>query len=384
MDAILIALNSEVEFDQSLNALWHFVRPGGCICFEDVPTYSNQSGAWKRTETGYSRIAHSTSWLAPETALIFAQHDSFLADTAAGLWQQFSGNISSLRRTHLPKRHTHVLVLRKRAIPRSSPVRVLSGSTAMRGDKTVPQLPMAHANKLSLEELALRYGTDKSHDDHKYTDLYALLFDRIRANVTNITEIGVMAGQSMQVWNDYFPHAQVWGVDNWVKSETRRHLAGMTYSASAPTQRLHLLSANSQSAHDVVKLGFARGSMDIIIDDGAHKPECNEKTLLAFWPYLRLGGLYVIEDVVTGGDARGQFVEALGTTWSQPGRSRLLHDTERLQPDTRAIFTQNNIFLADTTVGHRNFAALARSVPSKWFRNRVDHNTHLIVIQKCV
>ena len=65
----------------------------------------------------------------------------------------------------------------------------------------------------SLEQLAFRYGTDKSHDDHKYTDLYASLFDPIRLSAKNITEIGIMTGQSIQLWCSFFIHATIWGVD---------------------------------------------------------------------------------------------------------------------------------------------------------------------------
>ena len=65
----------------------------------------------------------------------------------------------------------------------------------------------------SLEELAYYYGTDKSHDDHKYTDCYAALFDPIRTSARNVTEIGIANGQSLQVWHDYFAHAHIWGFD---------------------------------------------------------------------------------------------------------------------------------------------------------------------------
>ena len=64
----------------------------------------------------------------------------------------------------------------------------------------------------SLEELAYRFGTDKSHDDHKYTDLYSMLLDPIRDRVQNMTEIGVAAAQSLEMWHTYFPHALVWGI----------------------------------------------------------------------------------------------------------------------------------------------------------------------------
>ena len=59
----------------------------------------------------------------------------------------------------------------------------------------------------SLEELAYYYGTDKSHDDHKYTDCYAALFDPIRHSARNITEIGLAQGQSLQVWHGLLPSA---------------------------------------------------------------------------------------------------------------------------------------------------------------------------------
>ena len=65
----------------------------------------------------------------------------------------------------------------------------------------------------TLEDLAYRHGTDKAHDDHKYTDLYALLFDPMRSTLHNFTEIGIAAGQSLQMWYDFFPNAHIWGVD---------------------------------------------------------------------------------------------------------------------------------------------------------------------------
>eukprot|EP00966_Prymnesium_polylepis_P008630 199095-Prymnesium_polylepis.1 len=71
---------------------------------------------------------------------------------------------------------------------------------------------------MDLEGLAYHYGTDKSHDDHKYTDLYSALLDRGRLSAANVTEIGIMSGQSMQLWHDYFPRAQIWGADNWIRS----------------------------------------------------------------------------------------------------------------------------------------------------------------------
>jgi hypothetical protein len=40
-----------------------------------------------------------------------------------------------------------------------------------------------------LEKLAYKYGTDKSHDDHKYVDVYNMLFQHYRHKVHNMTEV---------------------------------------------------------------------------------------------------------------------------------------------------------------------------------------------------
>merc|ERR1740121_789990 len=39
------------------------------------------------------------------------------------------------------------------------------------------------------------------------------------------------------------------------------------------------------------------GSVDVIVDDGAHDPVLQGKTLTSLWGYLRDGGLYMIEDL---------------------------------------------------------------------------------------
>merc|ERR1712079_816925 len=68
----------------------------------------------------------------------------------------------------------------------------------------------------SLEALMYEFHTDKARDDHKYSDLYGMLFDPIRHRVSNVTELGVMAGQSLKVWHEYFANARIYGIDIFV------------------------------------------------------------------------------------------------------------------------------------------------------------------------
>ena len=90
-----------------------------------------------------------------------------------------------------------------------------------------------------------------------------MLFDPIRLKVQNVTEIGVASGQSLQMWNDYFPHAQLWGFD----------LATSKCNRACPKKfrnrpRVNLRWGNSCNPRHVDRANFANESMDLIIDDG--------------------------------------------------------------------------------------------------------------------
>ena len=148
-----------------------------------------------------------------------------------------------------------------------------------------------------LERLAFHFGTDKSHDDHKYTDLYAMLFAPLRTHARNITEIGIAAGQSLWLWNDYFPQAHIWGIDI-APNQLREQRPA--FKANAP--RVHLLLGDVTNPSEVESFGFSLESMDVIIDDGPHSSGPNERILVNMWPYLKPGGYYCVEDVQTGID----------------------------------------------------------------------------------
>lgn len=186
MDVVVIA-SVHIEMEQAMLTFWPYVRPGGCLCIEDVPVYSNSSGFPQRADAGWSPIAHAPWSLQPEVARILEEHDDFLVDVLRGM---------RLSAKQPPTRNnTHMLVVRKRTTGRSPVILRHSGVTAMQDAKVSAQLPWNRSQAMDLEALAFYYGTDKSRDDHKYTDLYALLFDARRHSVLNMTEIGIMSGQ---------------------------------------------------------------------------------------------------------------------------------------------------------------------------------------------
>ena len=134
-----------------------------------------------------------------------------------------------------------------------------------------------------LEALAYKYGTDKSKDDHKYVDLYESLFQSKRRHIKNMTEIGVSAGQSLQMWDDYFPDAEIHGIDILIDDKVRSNLNNR--------KRIHLYQSDGTVESDVEKLKFYSSTMDVIIEDGPHTRESQEKFLKLFWKFLKPNGL---------------------------------------------------------------------------------------------
>ena len=382
-----------------LRIAWPAVKIGGRVCFENIQTKRNTSNQLHTSLTGSTDLQRQArqSSLPPTIASIFQEHDSFLIDTLRGLRQRLNGQVQSQQLA--PLAHTHVLVLRKRLMPRHRRVSVLMGKVAMKdmdASRLVEEMSKLNVvmreqegsvvraatdaqtpSTASLEDLAYAVGTDKQHDDHKYTDFYAALLDETsRRTAHNVTEVGVMYGQSMVLWNEYFSQAHIWGFDNWIRQSVRTLLRRLP--------RVHYQWCNTLDTRSLCgnAIKLEQQSMDLIIDDGAHKPEANERTLSNFWPLLRQGGYFVIEDVLTGGNQAGQFV-GMPANWSAQGSCAIAHDPRyRLMPGTVRRLQENPAFLVDTTIGHRALGKFQREVSPKWFKDDIDHNTHLLVIQR--
>lgn len=221
-----------------------------------------------------------------------------------------------------------------------------------------------------LHTIADRVGTDKAlRRGHGYVGLYSMLLEHKRHSIRNVTEIGILTGLSMLLWAEYFPQSQLWGLDvkvQQVAKESSRH-----------NPRIHLLEASSQDPDTPRRLNLANKSMDLIIDDGDHSSYGNTRTIEIFWPLLRPGGLYVIEDVATGSDARGKYSGKLHA----PGYAEMAHNVTGA---LRRIYMNNDVFFADTLVGtsfkHNRYVQL--QVSRSWMKDPVNHNGHLVVIRK--
>ena len=217
-----------------------------------------------------------------------------------------------------------------------------------------------------VEELMYKYKSDKSRDDHSYVKLYNMLFANIRHTITNITEIGIAAGQSLQAWYRYFPNAEIHAFDiKWYGNGKVEE----NMNKLRPRVHPHIVDLLGPNITNITsQLGFMPESMDIIIDDGPHTVRSQEGFLQKLFPAVKPGGYYIIEDIGVSGAGNGL---------------RFFHDDpSMLQDETRAILEGHDTIFVDTAVGHRLWDEWLRRVGKMWARNHSHHNSYMVVIQK--
>lgn len=140
----------------------------------------------------------------------------------------------------------------------------------------------------TLNDIGLKYGADKSSRFHNYLDFYQeQLPDRDFAG--RLLEIGVMDGLSMKMWREYYPKAEIVGID--IKDMSHMHNDDWQVPES-----VQLIQCDGTDPKQVKQLG----NFDIIIDDGSHYWSHQQKSFeLLYYSQLNKGGIYILEDLWT-------------------------------------------------------------------------------------
>lgn len=138
---------------------------------------------------------------------------------------------------------------------------------------------------MTLDELALKHGTDKASSHHDYCRIYEPLFERRRHEAIDVMEVGVYGGASINLWLEYFDAAQIYAVD-------------IVNGFQSDNPRFHFIQGNQGS-----RVFWSRLDpllyFDLVIDDGSHYTYDVVTTFEHLWNRLREGGLYIIEDCFT-------------------------------------------------------------------------------------
>jgi hypothetical protein len=145
-----------------------------------------------------------------------------------------------------------------------------------------------------LNDLGLKYGTDKSSRVHGYLNIYEKYLGELKDKPISFMEIGMLHGASINVWQDYFTQAQLYGIDY-----KRRRLR--------QTARVKSFCADQANREQLAKIVKETGQIDIIIDDGGHQMRQQQISLGFLFPYIKSNGLYIIEDLHTSWDVNKAF-----------------------------------------------------------------------------
>lgn len=137
---------------------------------------------------------------------------------------------------------------------------------------------------LPLSKLNEKFNSDKGGKHCYLEKYYQVKFDPIRETTKKILEIGVYEGASIRLWKEYFKNADIYALEKLQKR------AGMFRGE----ERIHLVIGDSTAIGSYEKLP---NDLDVIIDDGSHKPEDQFTTFQCAYSKLVNGGLYIIEDV---------------------------------------------------------------------------------------
>jgi hypothetical protein len=169
-----------------------------------------------------------------------------------------------------------------------------------------------HKGQIYVQELVdifQNYSLDKLYN--RYDKLYIELLNGTKNKFRNVLEIGIGTidehksssmygykshiapnytfGNSLRAWRDYFVDANIYGID-------------IDKNTMFEEERIKTFCSNSADEAKMNKILSDLPLFDMIIDDGLHNMEANLETLKNCFPYLKDGGIYVIEDINQIGD----------------------------------------------------------------------------------
>lgn len=162
----------------------------------------------------------------------------------------------------------------------------------------------------TLDEIAIKHGTDKSSKHHNYCEKYEKMIGHLRLENNNILELGfggdehdTRGGAGLATWAEYFEYSKVTSIDIHSKVYVN-------------TDRTRFMQGSQTDEAFLNRLSMYNTCWDIIIDDASHNSLYTIKSLQILWPALKPGGWYIIEDLETSYWDNEQFMGGLNNPLS--------------------------------------------------------------------
>lgn len=134
----------------------------------------------------------------------------------------------------------------------------------------------------------------QSHDGfvsdkwESYLEIYEEKFKEFKYNRVKLLEIGVQNGGSLEIWDKYFPNAQlILGCD----------INPLCKTLKFSSNKIKVILANASNPKTKNLISKYSSKFDVIIDDGSHKDRDTILNFINYFPLLEKNGLYIIEDL---------------------------------------------------------------------------------------
>jgi hypothetical protein len=191
-----------------------------------------------------------------------------------------------------------------------------------------------------------------------FIQLYEKYFEPFRYLKINILEIGVENGDSLRIWREYFPNANICGIDIAKKDFIIKNTDVLMGDQSDP-KFLKLLIDKYKN-------------FDIVIDDGSHQSKHIIESFKYLFPHLNFNGLYVIEDLQTSYFPRyGGSRINLNKKNSSMNFIKSLTDSINYEKNNRPFFKKNNFEgIIKSIYFHQNIAFILKGESVNYFYNQ--------------
>jgi hypothetical protein len=141
---------------------------------------------------------------------------------------------------------------------------------------------------MSLEEIVDNARTDKN-TTHSYLPLYQNLLNVKKETAKNVLEVGIYAGGSIKLWNDFFTNATVYGLDIMHVNEVWDYLK--------TNDKIVLHTSTDAYNEDFFNTHLLDKRFDMMLDDGPHTLESMKQYIKLYSQIMTDDGILIIEDV---------------------------------------------------------------------------------------
>lgn len=144
--------------------------------------------------------------------------------------------------------------------------------------------------KYTIENLHRNKKGKVSDKWSSYLKYYDALLKPIQDDPVSLLEIGVQNGGSLETWAKFFSHGE-----NFIGCDIDPNCGQLRYE----DPRIKIIVGDANVIETLESVKAIKEQLDVVIDDGSHRSIDILNSFVNYFPLVKPGGIYVIEDTHT-------------------------------------------------------------------------------------